>query len=502
MKYCKFFIAASFLLYTTYIHAQPCTLNCPSNITVDATSSAGAVVNFPSTTTSGTCGTIVTIPGSGSTFPVGTTTVHVVNNPVQTIYGLTATSQLVSFTATAPGTTSSPLAITGLAAGEQIKAIDFRPLTGQLYGLAVNAAATLGRLYVINTATGVATAVGASTFSLPGVGSFSIDFNPTVDRIRLVSTAGLNMRLHPDLGTVVSTDTPLNPGSPTIADIAYSNNIPLSTSTTLYDIDLTTDALYTQNFPNTGVLTLVGPLGADVTNLAGFDISQLEVAYAQINNGITASLYTMNLATGAATLVGPIGNTAVVDIAEAPITQGQTQCSFTVTVNGCTLTCPSNITVDATSPAGAVVNYPVDVSPACSGVVYYFPGSGGTFPVGTTTVHVVNNPVQTIYGLTATSQLVSFNATTPGTTSSPLAITGLAAGEQIKAIDFRPLTGQLYGLAVNAAATLGRLYVINTATGVATAVGASTFSLPGVGSFSIDFNPTVDRIRLVSTAGL
>src|SRR5215213_9646193 len=501
MKYCKFFIVASFLLYTTYIHAQPCTLTCPSNITVDATSSAGAVVNYP-VGVSAACGVVYYFPGSGSTFPVGTTTVHVVNNPVQTIYGLTATSQLVSFTATTPGTTSSPLAITGLAAGEQIKAIDFRPSTGQLYGLAVNAAATLGRLYVINTATGVATALGASTFSLPGVGSFSIDFNPVVDRIRLVSTAGLNMRLHPDLGTIVSTDTPLNPATATIADIAYSNSIPLSTSTTLYDIDLTTDALYTQNPPNAGLLNLVGVLGADVTNQAGFDISQLEVAYAQINDGVTASFYTLNLATGAATLVGAIGNTAVVDIAAAPITQGQTQCSFTVTVNGCTLTCPPNITVDATSSAGAVVNYPVDVSPACSGVVYYFPGSGGTFPVGTTTVHVVNNPVQTIYGLTATSQLVSFTATTPGTTSSPLAITGLAAGEQIKAIDFRPSTGQLYGLAVNAAATLGRLYVINTATGVATALGASTFSLPGVGSFSIDFNPVVDRIRLVSTAGL
>ena len=502
MKPCKPLLVVVLLLVIVNIHAQPCQITCPSNITVDATSPAGAVVNYPFPTVSGTCSVIHLIPAPGSTFPIGTTNVNIVNNPVQTIYGLTPAG-LVSFNATTPGTVSSPIAITGLAAGEQIQAIDFRAKTGQLYGLAVNAAATLGRLYLINTTTGVATAVGASTFALPGVGTFSIDFNPVVDVIRVVSSAGLNLRLNPDLGTVTSTDTPLNPGTPSITDIAYTN-FPLSATTTLYDIDSQTDALYTQNFPNSGVLTLVGPLGVDATSTTGFDIGQLGFAYAQISNGATASLYTINLGNGAATLVGSLGNTTVIDIAAAPITQGATQCSFTVTVNplpSCQITCPSNITVDATSPAGAVVNYPFPtVSGTCS-VIHLIPAPGSTFPIGTTNVNIVNNPVQTIYGLTPAG-LVSFNATTPGTVSSPIAITGLAAGEQIQAIDFRAKTGQLYGLAVNAAATLGRLYLINTTTGVATAVGASTFALPGVGTFSIDFNPVVDVIRVVSSAGL
>jgi len=78
----------------------------------------------------------------------------------------------------------------------------------------------------------------------------------------------------------------------------------------------------------------------------------------------------LNLATGAATLVGAIGNTAVVDIAAAPITQGQTQCSFTVTVNplaGCTTVFyrdndtdgygnPTNTTTGCTPPTGYVVD--------------------------------------------------------------------------------------------------------------------------------------------------
>jgi hypothetical protein len=39
--------------------------------------------------------------------------------------------------------------------------------------------------------------------------SFGFDFNPTVDRIRVVSNTGQNLRLHPVTGVVASTDTPL-----------------------------------------------------------------------------------------------------------------------------------------------------------------------------------------------------------------------------------------------------------------------------------------------------
>ena len=57
MKHPKLLIAAAFLFTAIHIHAQ-CIFSCPSNITVDATSSAGAVVNYPSPTISGSCGVI------------------------------------------------------------------------------------------------------------------------------------------------------------------------------------------------------------------------------------------------------------------------------------------------------------------------------------------------------------------------------------------------------------------------------------------------------------
>src|SRR6185503_2618543 len=99
----------------------------------------------------------------------------------------------------------------------------------------------------------------------------------------------------------------------------------------------------------------------------------------------------------------------------------------------------------------------------------------------------------TLIGLTTTGGLVSFDSNTPGTVSPFLAISGLLSGESILAIDRRPANGLLFGLG-----STSRLYTINTATGSATAVGvAFAPSLTGT-AFGMDFNPTVDRIRVVS----
>jgi hypothetical protein len=56
--------------------ASPCVLTCPANISVNAGSNCGAVVNFSGPNSSGTCGTITTAPVSGTFFAKGTTTVR------------------------------------------------------------------------------------------------------------------------------------------------------------------------------------------------------------------------------------------------------------------------------------------------------------------------------------------------------------------------------------------------------------------------------------------
>ena len=52
----------------------------------------------------------------------------------------------------------------------------------------------------------------------------------------------------------------------------------------------------------------------------------------------------------------------------------------------------------------------------------------------------------TIFAVTAGNRLISFRQETPGAINSNVAITGLAAGEIIVGIDFRPRTGQLIGI--------------------------------------------------------
>ena len=228
--------------------------------------------------------------------------VGLVDGKAATVYGVNTSNQLVHFDSATPGTVSTPQAITGLQSAETILGIDFRPANGGLYALG-----STSRLYVLNLATGAATQVGAAGgFTLNGT-DFGFDFNPTADRIRVVSNTGQNLRLNPDTGALAGTDPNLNPGVPNVNAAAYTNNFAGATTTTLYVIDTTLDALFTQNPPNNGTLNLVGPLGVDASNINGFDIASNGVAYAALVVAGTSRLYTINLVTGTATQVGAIG---------------------------------------------------------------------------------------------------------------------------------------------------------------------------------------------------
>jgi len=234
-----------------------------------------------------------------------------------TIFGVTTANQLVRFSATTPGTITTIGTITGLQTGENILGIDFRPATGQLYALGSNS-----RLYTINLTTGAATLASTLSVTLSGT-SFGVDFNPTVDRLRITSDAKQNLRVNVDTGAV-TVDAMLNAPTgtaqdPTIGASAYTNSFSGATTTTLYNIDFFRDRLTIQNPPNDGTQVRVGelsptaapPVGNDITGaLVGFDIGSTDgTAYASLTPtaGTSSSLYTINLQTGLATLVGTIG---------------------------------------------------------------------------------------------------------------------------------------------------------------------------------------------------
>ena len=251
----------------------------------------------------------------------------------ETVFGLTSGNRLFSFDSLTPGTITAVNnfnPISGLPPNEQLLAIDFRSVATNSPAAALNgvlyALGDTHHLYTINTTSGAATLVPGAPFPLSGV-AIGMDFNPVPDLLRVVSDSDENFRLNPNTGAVAATDTALafvsgdpNFGvNPSVVAAAYTNNFGGAPLTTLYGIDYTADALVRQGgvngtpSPNTGQLTTIGALGFDTTNDVGFDISGLTgLAYASLTPvvgplDIASKLYAINLATGASTLVGPIG---------------------------------------------------------------------------------------------------------------------------------------------------------------------------------------------------
>ena len=211
---------------------------------------------------------------------------------------------------------SSNTTVSGMSGDRKLVGIDYRVQDGKLYGVGNS-----GGLYSI-ASTGQATKVGTLSVPLSG-SSFGVDFNPAANALRIISDTGQNLR-QPFAalpGTLAATfvDGTLNkPGTPTATGVtgaAYTNNdLDANTATTLYDIDAAADQLATQNPPNNGTLVPVGPLGVAASTDVGFDIystvtggaATANAAYATLRVGTKTGLYSVNVATGAAQLVGSL----------------------------------------------------------------------------------------------------------------------------------------------------------------------------------------------------
>ena len=240
-----------------------------------------------------------------------------------TLFMTNSQNQLLRGDTNTPGSIMTVGSVSGLSAGENLVGIDFRPANGQLLGLGSSS-----RLYAIDINTAAAVSVGSpGAFSLNGT-SFGFDFNPTVDRIRVTSNAGQDLRLNPNDGTLSATDGALNGATTSIVASAYTNSFGGATTTTLYGIDNTTGSLYVQNPPNAGTQMLVGSLGVGGTigSNVGFDIGYPgNIAYATLQTGSAGSgLYSVNLGTGAASLVANINGQSVTGLATSAVPEPST----------------------------------------------------------------------------------------------------------------------------------------------------------------------------------
>lgn len=248
----------------------------------------------------------------------------------QSVQAVRDGNTLVTVNTSAPSTVLRSVTITGLGAGQTVAGIDYRPAAPRI----LYAISNVGQIYTVDTRTGVASAIG--TPPLPTISAVGFDFNPTVDRLRIVTQVGQNVRANPDTGALAATDvnlayapTDANAGAiPTVAGAAYTNNVAGATTTTLYVLDtrgaLAPTRLATQGnatvSPNTGQLFTVGSTGVTSLGVSGFDIGSTGTAFATFTDPVTrvTSLYSINLGTGAATPLGVLaGNTSYEGLAIA-----------------------------------------------------------------------------------------------------------------------------------------------------------------------------------------
>lgn len=200
------------------------------------------------------------------------------------LYAINANNQLLRFDHTAPGAAVN-IGLVTLDGVQTPLSMDFRATDGNLYVLGSG-----GTIFTINPNT----AVLISTVSTPYPGgtivgpNYEIDFNPVPNALRIVNSNGQNLRVAGGQAlNVPNTDTDY-PGTITPVGVAYNNNdINGATGTTLFALDDQTDSLIQVGNPNNppaGALTNRGSLGAALSGLTPFDISQTNTGYMAVGS--------------------------------------------------------------------------------------------------------------------------------------------------------------------------------------------------------------------------
>lgn len=242
--------------------------------------------------------------------------------------GLTPTNTLVNFDSDNPSVTTS-VGVTGLGDGNLL-GIDYRPANGLLYGLT-----DTDGIYTINPGTGAASRVSTLSTSFDGGFQSGFDFNPVVDRLRVVGSNDQNFRINVDTGATI-VDPPLAFGAgdenfgvdPNITGAAYTNSFagpPDSSRTTLLnDIDYDLDIFAIQNPANAGTLRTGGRGDANVPPLLGFDIFSAANGDNIIFTASNSNLFSLNLnnlqgGESVARIGGDSDSTAFVGLAAEPI---------------------------------------------------------------------------------------------------------------------------------------------------------------------------------------
>ncbi|MGD0196567.1 MAG: HYR domain-containing protein [Solirubrobacteraceae bacterium] len=370
----------------------PTITGVPSAVTATATSSAGATVSYTSPTASDIVYGAVSVncsPASGSTFPIGTTTVSC--SATDGAANTAAATFTVSVVDTTPPVILAPADITAAATGPLGADVSYSASYSDAYSTITASGCTppSGSAFPIGTTT-----VTCSATDKAG-NTTSKTFTVTVTDLTPPTISGVpsNLKLQATSSSgAIATYT-----TPSAGDIVYGS-VPVSCtpqSGSTFAIGTTTvSCSATDGAANTATATFtvtVTPV-LTITTPANITTAATSSAGATVNYTTTFSDSESTISSsGCSPSSGatfPIGTTTV-NCSASDAIGDNTTATFTVTITPIvTITVPSKITVAATGATGASVDYTVTFSDSESTISSSgcSPSSGATFPIGTTTV--------------------------------------------------------------------------------------------------------------------
>jgi hypothetical protein len=253
--------------------------------------------------------------------------------PGAMVYALNDHNTLYRLDVRKPGTIIDSIKLETLDPNEKIIGLDSRPTTGEIFAIS-----NIGTVYSVNT-TGYRVKRPIYIAYKQDIEAdlnttIGFDIDPVRDRMRVVTAKGENVLLRLEDGQREGKGV----STPNVGAVAYSNNHPGATSTTLFGLDSHADKLVKYENPEAGSITTVGDFGIDVEEVGGFDISTTtrfgdQFGVASIRYGGKWELDYVNLKTGRLQRIGDlpkgkiIGVTIPANVAYA-INDGNTLLAF------------------------------------------------------------------------------------------------------------------------------------------------------------------------------
>ncbi|MCC6742758.1 MAG: HYR domain-containing protein, partial [Acidobacteria bacterium] len=385
----------------TVTDTQPPALTCPANVNAPAgPGQCSATVTYTTPTGTDNCPGAVTVncsPASGSSFPVGATTVTCTATDAAS---LTATCTFtVTVVDSQPPTVVCPANVTvGNTAGQCSAVVNFATpaASDNCPGSTVACLPPSGSSFPVGTTTVTCTASDAS--SNTGSCSFTVTVNdtqaPTLAcpaNVSVPNTAG-------QCSAVVAFSTPAAtdncPGTGPVTCVpATGATFPVGTTTvtcTATDASSNTGSCsFTVTVTDTQAPALTCPANVSAPATSGQCSASVSYTVPVASDNCPGATVTCVPASGS---TFPVGTTTVTCTA-TDASSNSNSCSFTVTVvdnQAPTIACPANITVVESPPmsGSAIVSYatPAAVDNCPGATVSCAPLPGTLFLVGTTTV--------------------------------------------------------------------------------------------------------------------